>query len=542
MRRADVGLLVRYVVRWAFIAIAPPAVQAQSSIVIRADSAFAAEDRALARRLYEEAVRANPEHARAVFRLGQLEPSPDKALAFYARYVALEPRDPWGHMALGDQLARMDRVGEALESYAKAQALAPNERDVAIGRARIESRAGRSRAARQTLANWTAANSEDGEAWDLLGREQLRAGRPRTAAHSFTNAQRAGFTRGVENRLRVAHSQSGAAFEPIVGYQRDSDGNSTLRTGLSADVMVVDGTRLGGGLRRGSVRDAVASLQVTDLSLRLASRPTARLRIAAEGGIARFDDISSDSVIPATGPPAPPGGPPSAPPGQRPPVAPLAAASSWTEPRADVRLRWRGMPNAPALELGAQHLPLGTAPRLVANHVTRTEARAMLELPAGPLRLRSSGRAGVVSASSEAANRRLDGAAALALPLGTSAELSARYHAVTYARESFAGYFAPRVAETMEGTTYLDLGADGPLSFSADLGAGVQRTALQGEDVGRWKAAFRAWTYLSLVLGPARALWLEVEAYDAPFAPLGVAAAPSWRYVALTTGLRWAIR
>jgi len=314
--------------------------------------------------------------------------------------------------------------------------------------------------------------------------------------------------------------------------------------------MVVDGTRLGAGLLRGSVRDAATSIQVTDLSLRLASRPTSALRITAEGGMARFDGAPGDSVFPAPAPtpqppgrpPAPPGGPPTTPPSQSPPGAPIAVGPSWTEPRADVRLRWRGVPNAPAFELGAQHLPLGTAPILIANRVTRTEARAMLELPAGPLRLRGTGRAGVVSASGEAANRRLDGAAALALPLGTSAELSARYHAVTYARESLAGYFAPRVAETMEGTTYMDLGADGPLSVSADLGAGVQRTALQGEDVGSWKAAFRAWTYLSLVLGPARALWLEVEAYDAPFAPLGVAAAPSWRYISLTAGLRWAIR
>ena len=539
-------MLVRRLVLGALLTIATRGAQGQSTLVARADSAFAAEDRDLARRLYEDVIRANPEHSRALFRLGQLEPSPGKALAFYARYVALEPRDPWGHMALGDHLARLGRFDDGLASYARAQELAPNERDVVIGRARLQSRAGRSRDAQQSLETWTAANPGDGEAWDLLGREQLRAGRPRLAAQALARAQSAGFTRGVESRLRVARSQSSTAFEPMVGYQRDSDGNSAIRSGLSADVMVVDGTRLGAGLLRGSVRDPATSIQVTDLSLRLASRPTSPLRITVEGGMARFDGVASDSVFPAPAPPgrppAPPGGPPTTPPSQSPPGAPIAVGPSWTAPRADLRLRWRGVPNAPAFELGAQHLPLGTAPILIANRVTRTEARAMMELPAGPLRLRGTGRAGVVSASGEAANRRLDGAAALALPLGTSAELSARYHAVTYARESFAGYFAPRVAETMEGTTYLDLGADGPLSLSADLGAGVQRTALQGEDVGSWKAAFRAWTYLSLVLGPARALWLEVEAYDAPFAPLGVAAAPSWRYISLTSGLRWAIR
>jgi len=147
-----------------------------------------------------------------------------------------------------------------------------------------------------------------------------------------------------------------------------------------------------------------------------------------------------------------------------------------------------------------------------------------------------------MAAPAEGPNRRLDGSAALVLPLGAASELSARYQAVTYGHESSAGYFAPRVAETMEGTAYLDLGGDGPLSVAADLGAGVQRTALQGENVGQWKPAFRAWTYSSLTLAPGRALWLELEAYDAPFAPLGVAAAPSWRYISLTTGLRWSLR
>ena len=194
------------------------------------------------------------------------------------------------------------------------------------------------------------------------------------------------------------------------------------------------------------------------------------------------------------------------------------------------------------MEIRAQHQPLAAAPLLITNHVTRSDARATLELPVGPLRVRGSTRAGVVRSIGEPSNRRLDAAAALVAPLGSSAELSARYQAVSYARASTAGYFAPRIAETVEAGTYLDLAADGPLTLSADLGAGVQRTALQGEQVGMWKAALRAWAHSSIILGPSRSLWVEVEAYDAPFAPLGVSAAPSWRYVSLTSGLRWAFR
>jgi cytochrome c-type biogenesis protein CcmH/NrfG len=514
------------------------AAQAQSSLLARADSAFAAEDRSLARRLYEQVLKSNPEQSRASFRLAQLQSSPAKAIPYYARYVSLEPGDPWGHMALGDQLARSGKVDAALASYDRANELAPNERDVAIGRARIQSRAGRSIDARQTLSIWTRSHPADGEAWDLLGREQLRSGRPRAAALSFENARRASAPRGVDARLRLARSQSATAFQPIVGYQHDSDGNSTVRVGLSADAMVADGVRLGGGFARGSIRDDFESMPFNEATLAVQSRPTADVRLSAEAGFAAFSGAM--------------------------------AQAGWTEPRADVRLRWRRLPNEPALELRAQHLALGSAPLLVANHVARSDIRATLELPVGVLRLRGSGKAGVITgtgdstrrglgrggpitppglgsggamtAPAERANRRLDGAGALVLPLGAGSEVSARYQAVTYARESSAGYFAPRVAETMEGTAYLDLGGGGPLSITADLGAGMQRTALQGESVGRWMAAFRAWTYSSLTLGPGRSLWLEVEAYDAPFAPLGVAAAPSWRYVALTTGLQWTVR
>jgi cytochrome c-type biogenesis protein CcmH/NrfG len=508
--------------------------QAQSSLLARADSAFAAEDRALARRLYEEALKANPDQSRASFRLGQLQSSPSKAIPYYARYVELEPSDPWGHMALGDQLARVGKVADALQSYERAEKLAPNERDVAIGRARIQSRAGRSKDAQQTLADWTQAHPGDSEAWDLLGREMLRAGRPRAAAHAFEQARAANPPKGVDTRLRLARSQTAPAIQPVIGYQHDSDDNSTLRSGLTADVMVADGTRLGAGFVRGNIRDALESNSFNEATLTLESRPAAAVRFSAQGGVTVFSLSAPDSV------PITPGPPGQTPPG-RGPRGSASAQSYWAEPQADVRLRVRRLPNEPSLELRAQHLPLGSAPLLVANRVARSDARATLEIPAGPLRLRGIGRAGAITATGESANRRLDGSAALVLPLGTS-ELSARYQTVTYARASSAGYFAPRVAETLEGTTYLDLGGDGPFSFAADLGAGVQRMALQGENVGQWKAALRAWTYSSLTLAPGRAIWLELEAYDAPFAPLGVAAAPSWRYVSLMTGLRWALR
>jgi hypothetical protein len=43
-------------------------------------------------------------------------------------------------------------------------------------------------------------------------------------------------------------------------------------------------------------------------------------------------------------------------------------------------------------------------------------------------------------------------------------------------------------------------------------------------------------------LGPGRSWFVEIEAYDAPFALDGAAADGSWRFLSVTSGLRWVIR
>src|SRR2546426_7818445 len=49
----------------------------------------------------------------ATYRLAQLRRrDPAAALRLFRRYVALEPSDPWGYMAVGDVLARTRRRSE----------------------------------------------------------------------------------------------------------------------------------------------------------------------------------------------------------------------------------------------------------------------------------------------------------------------------------------------------------------------------------------------------------------------------------------------
>lgn len=480
-------------------------------LLARADSAFTAEDRPLARRLYAEALALDSTLSRAVFRLAQLSDSPHEQLALYRRYETLQPRDAWGFMAEGDALARLRRFDEGLVAYARAEALAPDERDVAIGRARLMERAGRPDHAVAELTRWTERHADDGEAWDLMGRAALRSGRPRAAARAFARAESAGQVRGAADRRVYAHALAAPAVEPIIGYQRDSDGNRATRLGGVADVMVRDGTRLGVGAERLTIGDGVTTTDGVSAFGKVSSRLSPGGRLDVQGGAVRLASI-------------------------------VAGGAAWTTPQFDARLRLRAPRAGSSIELRAQRLALGTAPILVENRVTRTEGRLTVDLPAGWFRLRGTGRVGAMEATGESGNARYGADGALVLPLGEQVQLSGQYRIMGFQRASLAGYFAPRRAETIESGLYVEASGDGALSFAADVGGGAQRVAAQGANVGKWTRALRGWGYASLTMGAARALYAEVEAYDAPFAPEGVATSGTWRFVSLAVGVRWGLR
>lgn len=135
------------------------------------------------------------------------------------------------------------------------------------------------------------------------------------------------------------------------------------------------------------------------------------------------------------------------------------------------------------------------------------------------------------------------------LPLGVM-QPSVQYRVTGYERASTAGYFAPRQAETVEGGVYVEVGEDGPVSLSADAGGGVQRVFAHGGvprptprgSGSAWSRTWRLWAQSALSLGPSRAWYVELEAYDAPFALDGAGSAGSWRSLAVSSGLRWSIR
>ena len=489
----------------------------------RADSAYSRGDRERARALYAEVLANDSTQSRAVFRLAQLTESEERALMLYRRYIALEQSDPWGPMAEGDVLARMGRWEEALLAYGGAAAIAPGERDVAIGRARILDRAGRPNEAAAGLAAWLRDHPDDGEAWDLLGRSRMRAGRPQAASAAFENSARRNIP-GAAARLAMAESQVAPTITPDVASAGDSDGNRTSRIGGEIDFAVADGVRLGAGVRYLVIANDIDEVHGSDVQAHLTARPMPGLTLMMEGGATRFGAFA---------------------PGARP----------WTSMHATARLRARAAGQGPSLEVRGDHIPLAFSPQLVVNQVSRSEARMTGEVPLAALRLRGTGRVALFHAPSEPANRRVGAEGALVLPLGDGrVQPSAQYRVTGFQRASTAGYFAPRRAETADAGVWLENGDEGRLSLSADLGAGVQRVEshqafpLPPGPPGRartaadWTPVWRAWGQAALAIGPSRSWYVELEAYDAPFSLDGVSSTGGWRYLSVATGVRWSLR
>jgi hypothetical protein len=387
-------------------------------------------------------------------------------------------------------------------------------------------------AARELVA-WTELHPDDGEAWDLLGRLYMRSRRPNAAAAAFSNASQQNHT-GSESRLIAARAASSAAIAPEVSSTGDSDGNRTNRFGGVIDFMIADGTRLGIGMRRNVVGTDIEDVQGTGAEVRFAAAPADGMQLTLRGGATSFAIPTTNPIPQQPGPPQGGGPPFGTAPGGR---------ESWTALEVDGRLRARRSMSGASVDGRVEHASFAYSPLLIANHATRTEARMTMEVPVSMVRLRGTSRFGMVRTADESANRRTGFEGAVLLPLGGGrVQPSVQYREAAYQHPTLAGYFAPRRAATAEAALYFETGDDGRLSMAADLGAGMQRVTPHGGGPGPWTRAWRAWTSASFALGPARAWYVEAEAYDAPFGLESAATAGTWRYLSLSSGVRWALR
>lgn len=504
------ALLVAVVL--AGLAPAAPAREARAAnpTLVRADAAFEAGERDLARRLYRSVLASDPDNSRATFQLAKLAPRGSaEALALLRRYVALEPSDPWGNMALGDDLARAGRVEAAIEQYALARRRAPTEPDVYAGFGRILRDAGRIDEAVDSFERWVSLRPGDPSAWFELGRARERAARHPEAARAYARALRIKTDERTEKRLEDALAESSPSLRPLFGSSDDSDGNRVERLGFEAEWPFTDRSRLGVRWDRYEVSDALAEGTASALALYAKWRPLAALAVEGSAGTARLR-------------------------------APGSAGASHTL----LGLRIRGKQSAQGLsgELRMARNPLIATPGLIAQPVQLSEVKGTAEVPLfGPFRARVRGQRGELESPVDV-NHRSGYQVGPVYQWRPATEFGAFYGEQGYDHPSTAGYFAPRRVQLLELGTYLEYEGLWPLSLALDAGAGRQRVARHGEPVGEWTTTYRLWALASWTLQPGVRLELELEHYDSPLAGVGVSSAAEWRYDSVTLSLRFGVQ
>lgn len=541
---------------------------AHGQALVRADRAWNDGERVLAEQLYAQALTEHPDASRAVYRLAMLRRDrPDESIALLRRYAALEPTDAWGHLALADALSRAGEHRAALDAVARAERLAPAERDVVAGHAKVLERAGRLDAAAATLSAWVTAHPDDVDAWRSLAAVRRRVGRERGTVDALAHVARLAPHPRTTRQLARARTTAAPRLGAQVRGARDSDANATQGATLSLDGLVADRVRLGIAATTRGASYAGTDASVREGLARLAWRPRATLTLAGDVGAVRLaaGPSAADTIVVTTTTTTPGtttnngngkgkgrGG--SASGGTTTTVAtpvivvhPGAAAEALVI--AHGRLRWRAPDGATIVDVRAGRAPLEATPALLANRVVRADAGITLERAvAGPVRVRALAqgarydeRLHAAADTSAATNARttLGGGPVVdvadGVQLGVSVLRSRWRHATT------AGYFAPATADLAEVGMYLEreLGAAGA-TLAVDAGAGAQRLQPFGDVMGAWRPAGRLWAQLAVPLGRAT-LTSEVDVYRSQLGGEAATTA-SWSSASGAVALRLPLR
>ncbi|HXG72042.1 MAG TPA: tetratricopeptide repeat protein, partial [Gemmatimonadaceae bacterium] len=256
----------------------------RSPLAARIDAAertYQAGDSAAAVAAYGTVLALDPNNSRALFRLGQLwRHDPKRSLPMFRRYTSVVPNDAWGHMALGDALAADGNFSEALREYDEARRIAPKERDVALGHARVMGRAGRGGDAVALLQKWAALHPRDLEATREIGVQQR-----------------------LLSSTRAKHAP---AVELTASSGGDSDGNRSYGAVALISTQLTDNARLSasaGRKRSAGFLDAVHY----DGTVALTVRPSSAFRLEAVAGAVRttrnesFEYPDTAQVVPRPG-------------------------------------------------------------------------------------------------------------------------------------------------------------------------------------------------------------------------------------------------
>ena len=492
-----------------------PASEAQPAaqgLLQRADTAYSSGNRELAKSLYRAVLASDPNNSRAAFQLARLSPPGSaEAVALLRRYVKLEPNDPWAYMALGDALAKAGKVDEAIQQYGLARRKAPAEPDVYLGLGRILRDAGRTDELVKNYEQWASRQPQNAQAWSELGRARQRARRYAEAADAYATSLALEESDRARESLESVLAETAFSLRPFFGLSHDSDENRITLWGLEAERQLTQRARVGLHAERNEVSDPFSSGTVDGLALIAKWQPLAVLKVDGLAGIARLSpDQQNQKAV--------------------------------KRPWAGLRVRWTSPEEGPAAELRLRKAPLIATPGLVAQPVELAEIKAGVDLPVtGPFRVRARGQSGALDSATDV-NHRTGYQFGPVYRWRPAAEVGVFYSELGYEHATAAGYFAPRLAQTVEIGTYIEYEGLSPLTFALDAGAGQQRVQKFGEDVRDWIATYRLWALVSWALKPGMSLELELEHYDSPVAGNAVAPTANWSYNAATLSLRFGVR
>lgn len=301
-----------------------------------------------------------------------------------------------------------------------------------------------------------------------------------------------------------------AEIEPTVSGTHDTDGNRTQRAALAVRAGIAAGGTVGASALLGRATNSGEQASWRQLHATVHAHPRATLWVDAAVGVTQ----SSASL-------------------------PTRTASVST-PTGAARFRWRRADRQASFDVRLTRAQLDVTPLLLTNQVVRTEAAVQAELPLAPwMRTRVLGKRAEIGSRGEPANARTILGASLLHPIPRFGEVAVNVQRIAMARATTQGYFAPREAQIVEGSTYFERENDAGMVWAVDAGVGAQRLhTFDAADFGRWTPAARLWTQLDLPLASHLVLRSEVDLYSGGVSRDAASAAEQWRWVSGSIALR----
>lgn len=476
----------------------------------RAEAAHEREAFAEAADAYERVLEIDPQHPRALFRLGQLRRAePARAIPLFEAYTRVVPRDAWGHLALSSSLADAGRFAEALDAYERANELEPEDRDIALGRPRLLARIGQRSLALDAYEAWLERHPADLEAWREMAVVAERMRRWPKARDAWARVRQADpDDERAAARLAAASARAAPAIE-LAGLGVGETDISTLGFQAGADAAAGEAARVGGFWQRRRIT-SFGEVVLSDRYMgQLVAQPDpdTRFQLAA-GVVARRADVDDSVTV--------------------------------TTPEARARLRRRFAADRGGVDVRAQYGPVDATPTLALDELTRRLVSGVADVPAGRRwRARGLGSIWLMSRPDEDANRGMRFGGSLGFQTMPGMFVSGGWQQSRY-RDPGVGYFAPERAELIEGGIELER-ERGIFTISLDAGAGIQRVQRHAAPMGAWDSALRGWAMLAWALAPGRQLTVEVEAYDSRVTDAVVTTTDRWRYASVIAGFRVAL-